>query len=384
MKALVVRESRFHPPFCPNPECKHHKEPKAEGWWNFLKPYTTKAYGKVDRFYCRDCGKTFSVQTFRLDYYCKKVVDYKQLHHLSSEGISIRGMSRFFCVSPGCILNRIQRLGRQCLALHNLCRGYIWGGEDVAIDGFQSFDVSKYFPNNITLGITADSLFVLEASHGTLRRFGRMSERQLKKREELDNRFSFERGALVRSFREILDYLSDGYPRSPGRPLVILTDEKKEYERSFRNHSLFKEQKEQTRCVHYTVSSKEARTRNNPLFPCNYLDREIRKDQAAHRRKTACPCRNVNNGMLRLWCYLGWHNYWKKYPIRDKRIPDQTHGELAGINSSFLSLLKNYVYETRIFFSRIRLSTCGERAWLSNHRTPLKDKHDYLPSFVTG
>jgi len=379
---IPIKSQGFIPPFCPNPRCLHHQSPRGQLWWNYLKPYHTRTFGWVPRFYCRSCRKTFSKQTFLLDYYCKKKVDYFFFHHLSSESMSIRGLSRILKISRGCVINRSQRLGRQCLALHSLCRKMIQGDEAVAIDGFQSFDVSQYFPNNLTLSITEKSLYILEATHSTLRRSGRMTEEQKRKRRKLEERFSYERGALVRAFKEVLDQLAGEYPLREGRPLIILTDEKKEYARALKTHPLFKEQGEKRWTVHCTVSSKVKRNRKNLLFPCNYLDREIRKDQSAHRRETTCHCRNVNNGMLRLWSYLAWHNYWKKFPIKGPQEESLLHAEWAGLSGRLLSLLKEHVYLGRVFLSRIKLSSCGERAWLMDHITPLKTAHDYVPAYV--
>ncbi len=42
------------------------------------------------------------------------------------------------------------------------------------------------------------------------------------------------------------------------------------------------------------------RTYANPLFASNYLGREIRKDQANHRREPTCYSRNPANSMSRL------------------------------------------------------------------------------------
>lgn len=385
MKALLRRNKQdFIPPFCPNPKCQHHQKPIKKNWWNKLQPYPTKLYGMVPRFYCRTCGRTFSLQTFKLNYYCKKLVNYRTLHHLNSESVSIRGLSRFLGVSPACVTNRTLRLGRQNLALHSLCLQMISGDQDVAIDGLVSFDVSQYFPNNLTIAVTAESLLILEVNHCTLRRSGRMTEAQKKKREQLDKAFSFEKGALSRSFREVLDFLFESYPRYPERPMVLITDEKKEYERAFRKHALFKDQAEGTRCVHHRINSQMARNKNNHLQPCNYMEREIRKDLAAHRRETVCHCRNVNNGILRLWCYAGWHNYWKSFPSASSPGEGLTHGELAGISAEVLMGLRETVYEDRAFLSRINLSPSGRRAWLMDHPTPLKRGHDYVPAFAAA
>ena len=104
-----------------------------------------------------------------------------------------------------------------------------------------------------------------------------------------------------------------------------MTDEKREYARAFASHRLFREQDREHRVVPHRVSSRLPRTIDNPLFTSNYLDRELQKDQAAHRRETTCFARSAANGMTRMACYLDWHNYEKRYeikaPVGEKEVP---------------------------------------------------------------
>ncbi|MDX9827914.1 MAG: hypothetical protein RBT73_09230, partial [Spirochaetia bacterium] len=58
----------FSPPFCARESCIHHQPATTAPYhayvpWGF---YHTKAFGKVPRYRCTSCGKTFSRQTFRL------------------------------------------------------------------------------------------------------------------------------------------------------------------------------------------------------------------------------------------------------------------------------------------------------------------------------
>ena len=67
----------LHPPFCPHPACPLHVKPgsddarrlRGKDWYTHAGVYHTKVRGEVQRFKCRVCGKGFSEQTFRLDYY---------------------------------------------------------------------------------------------------------------------------------------------------------------------------------------------------------------------------------------------------------------------------------------------------------------------------
>ena len=58
----------FTPPFCPHPDCSQHTDPKPR----FFRPhgsYRAKCRPwRIPRYACRTCRRTFSRQTFRMDY----------------------------------------------------------------------------------------------------------------------------------------------------------------------------------------------------------------------------------------------------------------------------------------------------------------------------
>jgi hypothetical protein len=62
-----------------------------------------------------------------------------------------------------------------------------------------------------------------------------------------------------------------------------------------------------------------------------YIDHELRKEPAAHWRQTTCHCRSVSRGMMRLWCYIGWHNYHKRFRIKHPAADQSSPAEHAGI-----------------------------------------------------
>jgi len=313
-------------PFCPNPLCRLHLTEPPSGWFIPFGFYLTRTFGLVPRFRCRACRRTFSTQSFSLDYYAKRLVDYPDLldRHASSE--SLRALSRNLKLSCGTIQNRLDRLARQGIDLHARLRRFADPKESVCIDGLVSFDVSQFFPSEITLSITSGSRFVLDASHATRRRSGTMTATQRIRATNLYPRVSFERGGVGRTFRDILEGIREDRAVRGGFPLVLITDEKKEYQYALSNDPLFRNQDDAHRVAHLRVHSELPRTYSNPLFASNYLDREIRKDQANHRRETVCFNRNVANGMSRLMCYLVHHNYRKRYRIGGRADQDRVHG----------------------------------------------------------
>jgi hypothetical protein len=384
MESIPYPQLTEEPPFCPNRACKHHIIPQSAAWWQPAGEYYTAAFGTVLRYRCLSCRKGFSVQTFRLDYYAKKVVDYGAIHHAHSESMSLRGMSRHFLLSCGTVQNRLDRLGRQLLGMHGILRLCLPRTEDVCIDGFQSFDLSQYHPNNYTISMTRSTRFALGCTHASLRRAGRMTDKQRERRAQIDTVHRYEKKAIERSFRQLLDQLNREYRHNGRQTLVIISDEHKAYARAFHKHQLFTRQSPEFRSVHHTVNSKLPRTFANPLFASNYIDREIRKDQAAHRRETACHCRNAANGVLRMWAYLGRHNYWKKFCIKAPIYDDRSHAEVAGIAKEYIEYCKGAVYEFRVFLSRLRLFPWEEDAWLKRIATPGKTKPEYVMKFAFG
>jgi len=306
------------------------------------------------------------------------------MERFGAASMSIRSQAHALRCSCGTVLNRNDRLARQAIASHSLLRAQASRHDNVCIDGFVGFDRSQYFPNNITISIASASRYVLAFTHATLRRSGNMRPEQKKRRDRLYEECEFERKPLDRSFSELLDELELDRPPRFNSPLVIITDEKIEYLRTFVAHRLYKNQDEEHRVVHSTVNSRLPRTYVNPLFPSNYLDREIRKDLAAHRRESTCFCRNVANGLSRMACYLGWHNYAKRYLIKAPILDDRTHGEEAGILRRDIIRQRRMVFSKRVFLSRCSLDPVEEKIWKKEFRTPGALRASYLPAYALG
>ena len=102
----------FIPPHCVNPECDNYRNPKQRDWFSKIGSYPTHTFGRVPRFKCKECLKSFSAQTFSIDYYVKRTIDYPTIHHEIHAGSGIRKLARRLRVSPNAVINRIRRLTR--------------------------------------------------------------------------------------------------------------------------------------------------------------------------------------------------------------------------------------------------------------------------------
>lgn len=370
-------------PFCPNPACPHHASPPDHrSWLRSSGVHYTKTFGIVPRFQCIRCKRTFSPQTFSLDYYSKKKLAYPQLLASHVHGASLRGLSRLFAASCGTIQNRLERLSRQALALHHHLRPLASRHEDVCIDAFVSFDSSQYLPCEIPVSITRSSRFILDFSHTTRRRSGSTTSAQKIHASDLYRHLSFERDGIRKSFERVLSSLEKERPPRPWHPLVLITDEKKEYQRAVRHWDLYHGQDDQNRVAHLQVNSSLPRNAHNPLFASNYLDREIRKDQAAQHRESVCFNRNVVNGLGRLSLYFIWHNYMKKFRVNAPAHDDRTHAEHAGIPKNMIEAGIAWMFRTRAFLSRLQLGETLRKIWKKEYPTLTKKKPESLPAYA--
>lgn len=368
------------PLFCPNKHCPCHIDPDAPeskalrriDWFKRSGTYMTKVRGEVQRYACKRCGRGFSEQTFSLDYYVKRLINYGKLADLLESSASVRACARNLRCSCGSVTNRTSRLARQCISAHSRFLEGVVQDEDVAADGFESFAVSQYFPNNIHLTVGCDSQFLYFCDYVTIRRKGQMTGVQKRMRGALEKLYHPSPQALTDSFAELLEHLESRFSQSTRRPMVLRTDEKLEYRRALaKNDRLCQAIAEKT-FRHDLTSSKARRTRSNPLFPVNYFDRELRKDLAEHVRETVRFARNVNHSMERLWIYAHRHNFDKRFRINDPVAVERRHAEEAGGETKRTRWICRGLTTRRRFLSFERLVPAEDRVWCRKHTTPLK------------
>lgn len=372
----------FVPAFCPNPRCHEHtrdRKPHQDSPRWFLRngAYYTAAFGQVPRFRCTCCGRGFSRQTFRLDYYAKRVIDYRQVLHQIVSCTATRDLCRRHLCSTGTVANRVERLARQAAAVHTAALVGSKNSEALVIDGFQNFAVSKYFPNNINLLAGADSGFLYACNYRTIRRSGRMSERQKLRRQQLERLYRADKNAIRDGFRALLDAAL----RLPGQraPIHIYSDCKTEYAQAIDTEPHYNRLKSVHALEHETILSTLPRTAGNRLFAVNYLDRQLRKDLKECVRHTVCFGRNVCNVMQRLLIYRMYHNHYKAFRHRDS-VP--THAAVAGVDEPWIDRSLEGAFQWRAFLSRSALSDADQQVWLRRLVTPLKRKPEYLPNFA--
>jgi hypothetical protein len=347
---------------CTNPECYRffHQDPLDMAWMKDHGAYKTKAFGSVKRYRCKVCGKTFSDQSFLIDYYVKKPVDYVSLIKALVSSTGQGNIRRFETMREEQIQNRYERLSRVFLAIHAHLREKLEIAEDFVLDGFESFSRSQYYPNNINIIAGNQSEFIYSMGFSQLRRKGRMTEKQKSQRqteEHLHGRAP--KKAIEMSVASLLADMGKLLYRKEIGKKTLYSDEHPAYQRS-----LSRIIDAQDYFDHQTISSKKPRTTFNPLFPVNYIDRQIRKDSANHVRETVQFARCPSAMMARLTIYQMYHNYLMPRRVKLQRQGNwNTRGESLKIPKQIIHDTLEQFCDGRPFLNRTPVWEQEEKTW---------------------
>jgi transposase-like protein len=342
----------FIPPHCTNKDCRNFHIPESKDWYKFFAYYHTKAFGKVPRFICKSCKKTFSSQTFSIDYYVKHPVDYQQILKSLNSAAGIRNIARNLSVHHQLITNRMIRLSKNAMIISEFLIETLPFLENFAVDGFESFIKSQYFPDNYNILVGTSSLFLYMIDYSHLRRKGRMTAVQKNTRDKIEKLYKASPDEIEKSITDILKWLVGHTGVS--NLLNIYTDEKKDYIRAVRKCDLVNRLIRKGKWNHVRINSRKPRTGSNYLFPVNYMDREFRKDIGMFSRESVKFGRNVNNAMRRINLYAFEHNFLKEFRIKDNKEKIPTHFEMAGGDGKLAMELIDGLYTKRYFWREER------------------------------
>jgi len=195
MATDTLPEPRFTPPFCPNANCRFHLE-LTDGWrWKRAGFYRRQqAPELVPRFTCLCCRRSFSSQTFSATYWLKRPLLPSQIFMRIVGGMANRQIARDVQAAPSTIDRTVARIGRHCLLLHTeLARDAVPVGP-VVLDSIESFEWSQFFPFQHHLTAEVESGFIFSFTDSPLRRKGRMTRAQRRRREKLEAKLGRQTG----------------------------------------------------------------------------------------------------------------------------------------------------------------------------------------------
>jgi transposase-like protein len=294
------------PSFCPNAKCAYHRGSTTS--WRYVRAgfYPRRAPpGRIQRYRCCHCRRHFSDQTFRTDYWLKRSDLLLPVFHRLLGCSAFRQIAREFELSPQTVLALAARLGRHCLLFHEHHRPRGAIDEPLALDGFESFEWSQFHPTRYHVLAGKDSHFFYGFTDSELRRSGRMTARQRRRRAALEAAHG--RPDPRSTEREVAELLRLAVPAP--QALTLHSDQHTDYPRAIARARHLEVR-------HLTTSSRAARTPRNPLFAINLLDLLIRHSGANHKRETIAFSKRRQGAIERLWVLLAWRNYLKSFSER--------------------------------------------------------------------
>jgi transposase-like protein len=327
------------PPHCPNPNCSYFNA-VGPTW-----PYKRKGFFTrrcvptcIQRFTCLACGRHFSSQTFSTTYWQKRPELIPPIFSMVVGCMANRQIARSLGCSPSTVAHHIARLGRHCMLFQGRDLGRVPAAGEVVIDGFESFEFSQYYPFHHNVAVDVDTGYVLYHTDSPLRRKGRMTRYQKRRRKELEAEFGRPNpSAVEHGVRELLETVSRGRPA-----MTVRSDDHRAYPRAMRGLNC--------PVTHRITSSKKRRDKRNPLWEVNLLDLMIRHSTAAHKRETIAWAKRRQVSAEKLTIFQVWRNYVKR---RWEKGPDESAAMLAGLAHRRLTLRDLLV--RRIFREHIRL-----------------------------
>ena len=350
---MDATEVRFTPPHCPRSDCQFHRS--ALGWrWTRHGGFTRRAAPRrIARFRCVHCGHTFSTQTFSTTYWLKRPDVLLPTAHRLLTCSGYRQIAREARCSHTTVLRHAARLGRHALLSLHALRPSRPVLEPLVIDGFESFAFSQYHPLHLNLVVGAESHFGYAFTHAPLRRKGRMTEPQQRRRAALEARHGRP------DPRAIEHAMADALRLAAPEPqaLRVRSDEHGDYPRALRRltgHAI----------LHQCTSSREARTAGNPLFPVNRLDLLLRHNSANHKRETIAFSKRHQSVVERAAWLLLWQNWSKRFSERHGGGTPAMRAGYAGRPIPIPELLGH-----RRFPTRVRLPEVWARYYRGEVRT---------------
>ena len=345
---------RWRPPHCPNHTCPFHHAPtgwrfRRAGFFQRLNPPH-----RVQRFQCRHCRRSFSRQTFRPTYWQKRPELTRAIFNLTTGGMANRQIARALDCAPSTVDTIVSRLGRHCLLFHRHLTRNMSPPGDVVADGLVSFEFSQFFPFEHEIAVCGDSSFILHFTDAPLRRTGRMTAAQKRRRAELEGLLGRpDPKAVEKAMREVFEVSLAGAER-----VILRTDKHAAYRRSLNRI--------RGEIEHRRTDSRRRRDRTNELFEVNSLDRFLRHSSANHTRETLAWSKRRQGSAERLAIFTVWKNCVKR---RWELGRHQTPAMIKGLLERPLRAVD--ILRERLFPSRVELPARWRQYYWRLVQTPV-------------
>jgi len=269
----------FQPPRCPYRTCSKHLESTPDAFIHHGHYQPKCRPHPVPRFRCRACRRTFSRQTFRMDYRDHRPDLNARLFRSIASGLGLRQSSRNLRLSLRCTELKFRKIARHLRRLNLNLRAELPSGSSFQLDEFETFEGRRNTrPLTIPMLIEKQSHFIVWAESATIRPRGTMTKARKAAMAEDEKRFGRRRDCSRRSLRRTLERGAELV--SSRKAVLFETDQKTSYV------GLAKEVFGSDRLVHGRTSSRLPRTVANPLFAINHTEAMARDLMGRLRRES--------------------------------------------------------------------------------------------------
>jgi transposase-like protein len=314
---------KFKPKFCPCFEC-----PSSRTWRTFRYKqrgfYRRKCDGRlVQRFQCTICHRSFSTQSFRLDFGWRKPGLHLRVFDSLVSKVSLRQMARIFCVQRLTIERRFQRLGHQAKSFQFSALSK--ARERDGIHGMFQLDEQETFERDrrlrpVTLAVIIEkhSYFVLHGETAPLPCRGNLSPANRIKRDTMfqkeGKRKSGSKLAVLGCFQALRRF------HCPWRGIDLQTDRKRTYP------NLFKTAVSDLFASHQRVSGQAPRNYGSVLFPINHTLAMMRDGISRLVRRSWCVSKCRRRLACHFWIWAVYRNFIRGITVVTKTTPAQALG----------------------------------------------------------
>lgn len=333
---------QFQPGFCPcqTPECSSGAGFQYQRRGTFTRACDGR---QVQRFQCKRCKRTFSTQTFRVDYRLRKPALDRAIFLLLISKVTQRQGARDLKCDRGTIARRLEIFGTHGKAFHEHAlrsRGQTqpWQGRFL-LDELETYEHNRRLkPLTVPVLVHKPSHCILHAAVGTLPPRKPLSKANQKKLEAMEKEEGKRRSESRVKVAECFEVLQGIVPTTG--TVHVSTDEKHTYRALL-------EDAFGDRLVHERTNSKEPRSYWNPLFVVNHTFAMLRDGLSRLVRRNWGASKQREKLEWHLWAYIAWRNYVR--PITNQRRFESA-AMVAGLAPRMLEVSE--LLQWRIFHSR--------------------------------
>jgi len=309
----------FRPPCCPYRSCPRHCSPGSDFFVRFGFYHPRCRPRPVQRFRCRTCRRTFSRQTFRLDYRDQRPDLNPRLFLSIASGLGLRQTSRNLGLSLRCTELKFRKIARHLRRLNLNLRGLLPIGSVLQFDELETYETRRNTrPLSVPVLMERTSRYVIWAESAPIRPKGTMTKARRRAIREEERRFGPRKDLSARSVKRVL---KRGAELARGLPVVVFeSDEKASYPAHAR--STFGA----GHVVHRRTNSRLARGAWNPLFPINHTEALARDLMGRLRRESWLVSKKRRYLDLGLQLWMAYRNLLRRRFNRDEESPAERLG----------------------------------------------------------